>query len=144
MNNISKGTKKAIGFADVYLVIIAITESIYPRKRLPESPIKIFALGRLNGKKPKQLPANAAATAGYEPIPKREIKITLDAAKKPTPAEIPSITSIILKAFVTPTIQIIDKIILRYSGKIIISNLIPDHTVNIAIRDWNKSFKYLE
>ena len=75
-----------------------------PKKRLPESPRKARAGGKLYGRKPSSAPARATATKPMAGCPRdTDTKNTATAAKKADPAATPSAPSSKLKALVIPT-----------------------------------------
>jgi hypothetical protein len=93
----------AWAFSEPWMEIAAI---VNPRKRLPESPIKILAGLKLYRKKPRVAPARAAVKSDGKMLPKKRATAKrVEAAKNATPEANPSIPSIRLKALERPTSQ---------------------------------------
>lgn len=85
---------------------IDIAAMVNPRKRLPESPMKIFAGLKLYRKKPRVAPARAAVKSEGRMLPKNKATAKrAEVAKKATPEARPSIPSMRLKALERPTSQ---------------------------------------
>jgi len=85
---------------------IDIAAMVNPRKRLPESPIKILAGLKLYRKKPRVAPARAAVNSDGRILPKNKATAKrAEVAKKATPEARPSIPSMRLKALERPTSQ---------------------------------------
>ena len=104
--NATTGTKIATAawaFSEPWMEIAAI---VNPRKRLPESPIKILAGLKLYRKKPRVAPARAAVKSDGKMLPKKRATAKrVEAAKNATPEANPSIPSMRLKALERPTSQ---------------------------------------
>jgi len=93
----------AWAFADPWMEIAAM---VNPRKRLPESPIKILAGLKLYRKKPRVAPARAAVNRDGRMFPKNKATAKrAEVAKNATPDAKPSMPSMRLKALERPTSQ---------------------------------------
>ena len=106
MPNVKIGTITAVAVAYFCEPVTTMTESTYPRTRLPESPRKTFAGLKLKGRNPSNAPINTNKTVASSIAPVyMKIAAQVPAAMLPRPAAQPSKPSIRLNAFVMPTIQ---------------------------------------